>query len=190
MNPKRKKPAHRRSLIKQEFDVDLTLLENRQLFLFEVINEDSAIRIVKSLYALDAVNNNPIMLYLNTPGGSCSDGLAIIDAMRTIDSPVVTIITNEVCSMGGHIAINGNKRVCYPNSVFMAHDMATYMDDYSGKIKDRAIFLEKYYALLEDNLKKNTKLSAEELLQARNGELWLFADEMKRKGIVDEIYKP
>ncbi len=183
----RRKPAHRKSLIKEEFDVDLTLLGNRQLFLYNEINEESSLKTIKALYALDSINHKPIMLYLNSPGGSCSDGLAIIDAIKTITSPVVTIITNEVCSMGGHISIVGNKRVCYPNSVWMAHDMSAYMEDYSLKIHDRAKFLEKYYGILEENLRKHTELSKGDLKKARNGELWLFADEMLKKKIVDEI---
>lgn len=187
MKPKRK-PVHKTSLVKKEFDIDLTLLGNRQLFLYDVVDEDSSVKIIKALYALDTVNHNPIMLYLNTPGGSCSDGMAIIDAMRTIESPIVTIITNEVCSMGGHISVAGNKRVCYPNSVWMAHDAAGYSEDYFLKMKDRVKFYENYYdVVLNPNLKKYTKLTDEELLKARVGELWLFADEMLEKGIVDEV---
>ncbi len=186
MTPKRK-PAHKTSLVKKEFDIDLTLLGNRQLFLYDVVDEESSLKLIKSLYALDTLNHRPIMLYLNTPGGSCSDGLAIIDAMKTIESPVVTIITNEVCSMGGHISVAGNKRVCYPNSVWMAHDMSAYIEDYSLKIHDRAKFLEKYYEMLEENLRKHTNLTSAELKKARVGELWLFADEMLEKKVVDEI---
>jgi ATP-dependent Clp protease protease subunit len=187
MNPKKRKPAHKTSLVKKEFDIDLTLLGNRQLFLYDAVDEDSSLKIIKALYALDTLNTKPIMLYLNTPGGHCSDGLSIIDAIKTITSPVVTIITNEVCSMGGHISVAGNKRACYENSVWMAHDMASYVEDYSLKIKDRAEFLEKYYNILEENLRKHTKLSDKEIEKARVGELWLFADDMLEKGIVDEI---
>ena len=170
-----------------KFDLDKILFDKRQIFLYDVIDEESSVKIIKELYALNSINQNPIMMYLNTPGGSCSDGLAIIDAMRTIESPVVTIVTNEVCSMGGHISVAGNKRICYPNSVWMAHDMSDCMEDYSGKIKYREEFLEKYYKLVENNLRKYTTLTEEELTKARNGELWLFADEMVTKGIVDEI---
>jgi ATP-dependent Clp protease protease subunit len=183
----KRKPAYKKTVPKQEFDVDLTLLKNRQIFLQEEINDKTAIDINKKLFALDTLNHNPIMLYIDSPGGSCSAGLSIINIMKTIDSPVVTIINSEVCSMGGHISIAGDKRVCYSNSVFMAHDMSTYMEDYSGKIKHRAKFLEKYYDLLEENLRKHTNLTEKELRQARDGELWLFADEMLDKGIVDEI---
>lgn len=186
MTPK-KKPSYRTRHVKKEFNVDLTLLNNRQLFLYDVVDEESIPKLVKAMYALDTLNSDPIMLYLNTPGGSCSAGLSLIDTIKTIESPVVTIISNEVCSMGGHISIVGNKRVCYPNSVWMAHDMSTYMEDYSGKIRDRAKFLEKYYDVLENNLRKHTKLTNAELRKARDGELWLFADEMLEKGVVDEI---
>ena len=170
-----------------KFDLDKILFDKRQIFLYDVIDEESSVKIIKELYALNSISQNPIMMYLNTPGGSCSDGLAIIDAMRTIESPVVTIVTNEVCSMGGHISVAGNKRICYTNSVWMAHDMSGYMEDYSGKIKYRAEFLEKYYNLLENNLRKYTKLTERELKLARDGELWLFSNEMVTKGIVDEI---
>lgn len=186
MTPK-KKPAHKTRLVKKEFDINLTLLGNRQLFLYDVVDEESSLKIIKALYGLDTLNHNPIMLYLNTPGGSCSDGLAIIDAMKTIESPVVTIITNEVCSMGGHISVAGDKRVCYQNSVWMAHDASSYIEDYFQKIKDRANFLEKYYKILEGNLRKHTGLTNKELKKARDGELWLFSDDMLSKGIVDEI---
>jgi len=187
MKSKKRKPAFKKSTVKQEFDVDLTLLKNRQLFLHNVINDESAKRINRHLFALDTVNHDPIMLYIDSPGGSCSAGLSIINSMKTIDSPVVTIINSEVCSMGGHISVAGNKRACYSNSVFMAHDASTYIEDYFGKIEDRAEFLKKYKKILDDNLRKHTKLTESELKKAKNGELWLFADDMLAKGIVDEI---
>lgn len=187
MKPKKRKPAYKKRLPKHEFDVDLTLLKNRQLFLHQEINDDSARQINKHLFALDTLNHDPIMLYIDSPGGSCSAGLSIINAMKTVDSPIVTIINSEVCSMGGQISVAGDKRVCYENSVWMAHDASTYMEDYFGKIEDRAPFLKKYKKLLDDNLRKHTKLTEAEIRRAKNGELWLFADAMLEKGIVDEI---
>lgn len=184
---KKKKPAYKKSVQKQEFDIDSTLLKNRQLFLNDGITNESVTKIIKALFALDTISHDPIMLYINSSGGSCTAGFAIINAMKTVESPVVTIINSEVCSMGGHISVAGNHRTCYEDSVWMAHDPSTYIEDYFGKIKDRAKFLEKYNDLIEENLRKHTKLTDEELLRARNGELWLLADEMLEKGIVDEI---
>ena len=186
MSPKRR-PATKSRMIKREFDVDLTLLANRQLFIHEEVDDECARRINRHLFALDTVNHKPIMLYIDSPGGNCSAGLSIINAMKTIDSPVVTIIIAEACSMAGQISIAGNKRVCYETSVWMAHDGATYIEDYFCKIKDRAKFLEKYDKLLEDHLRKHTNLTDREIKKSKNGELWLFADDMLDKGIVDEI---
>lgn len=184
---KKKEPAYKNRTDKQEFDVELTLLKNRQLFLNDGITNESVTKQIKAMFALDTINHYPIMLYINSGGGSCTAGFALINAMKTVDSPIVTIINSEVCSMGGHISVAGNHRTCYEDSVFMAHDPATYMEDYFGKIKYRARFLERYFDIIEANLRRHTKLSDEELLLARHGELWLVADEMLEKGIVDEI---
>ncbi len=183
----RRKPAHRKSLIKEEFDVNLTLLGNRQLFLFDDINDSSAVGTVKKMYALDTVNQNPIMLYINSGGGSASAGLSIMNAMRTIDSPIVTVISGEVCSMGTYIAMAGNKRVCYEDSSWMAHDLTDFVEDTSQKIIDRAAYLKVFCKIMSDKLRKYTNLSEKEIEKARNGELWLTADELLDKGIVDEI---
>lgn len=186
MRPKKRKPVYKTS--KKDFDIEQTLLKNRQIFLNDGVHEESSEKIIKTLYALDTINHSPIMLYVNSPGGSCSDGMAIINTMKTIESPVVTIINEEVCSMGSHISVAGDKRVCYENSVWMAHDMSVYMEDYSGKVKDRAKFWEEYYDnVLNENYRLHTDLSEQELKKARDGELWLFADTMLEKGIVDEI---
>ena len=186
MSP-RKRPAKKARMIKQEFDVDLTLLANRQLFLQEEIDEETSQRINKHLFALDTVSHKPIMIYIDSPGGSCSSGISIINAMKTIESPVVTIIIGEACSMAGQISIAGNKRSCYENSVWMVHDRATYMEDYFAKIKDRAKFLDEYDKLLEKHLREHTKLTDKEIKRSKNGELWLFSEDMINKGIVDEI---
>ncbi len=185
MKPKKKKPVYKKQ--KQEFDVEATLLKNRQLFLNDGIDNESATKKIRQLFALDTINHHPIMLYINSGGGSCTAGLALMNVMRTIKSPVVTIINEEVCSMGGYISIAGDKRVCYEDSVWMAHDMASYIEDYSLKIKDRARFIETYYHILEENLRRYTDLTEKEIKYARTGELWLTANDMLDKGIVDEI---
>lgn len=187
MGKSKRKPATKIRIIKREFDVDLTLLANRQLFLQEEIDEDSAQKINKHLFALDTVNHKPIMLYIDSLGGCCSAGFSIINTMKTIESSVITIINGEASSTAGSIAISGNKRVCYENSSWMAHDVETEFEGPSMKFKDRAKYIEKYYQLIEINLRQHTKLTEKELKKARNGELWLFADDMLDKGIVDEI---
>lgn len=183
----RKKPATKRKLISNEFDVELTLLYNRQLFITGGIDDECADRINKQLIALDIVNHAPIVLHINSEGGYTSSGLAIINVMKTVKSPVVTVINSEACSMGGYIAIAGDRRSCYENCSFMAHDLETEFEGTSLKMINRTKYIEQYSILLDKFLKDNTKLSPDQLKKAKTGELWLFADEMLNRGIVDEI---
>lgn len=170
-----------------DIKIDDILLKNRQVFLYEDVNDESSSTIVKQLIALDSLSHDPICFWINSPGGSVCDGLAIMNVMKLIKSKVITIINSEVCSMGGHISVCGDVRFITRNGCWMAHDLASYVDDYSLKIKDRAAFLEKYYKLLEQNLKKNTKLTATQINKARTGELWLFANDCLKYGVVDKI---
>jgi ATP-dependent protease ClpP protease subunit len=90
--------------------------------------------------------------------------------------------------MAGHISINGDKRLITKNSTWMAHDMSGGITgDYTTKVLDRTKNLEVTQKKLHYNLKKNTKLSRNELDKAKHGELWLESKECKLKGIVDEI---
>ncbi len=184
----RRKPSHRKSLIKEEFDVDLTILGNRQLFLYEDVSQSSSKRIIKELYALDTINKNAISLFINSEGGSCSSGLAIINAMRTIHSPVVTIITGEASSIAGHISVSGNKRIAYKDAVWYEHALETYFEGGSEKLNNHNDFIKRYKKVLNDNLRDYTKLTEEDIKKIDTQDLYLFADEMKEKGIVDEIF--
>lgn len=186
MPPKKQSPAQKARVIK-EFDVELTLLKNRQVFLYDEIDDTLARKVNEKLFALDAVDNDLIHLYINTPGGDTSSAIAIINTIRTIDSPVVTIIQGEADSAGAMISVVGDKRVCYENSCFMTHDIYTEFGGGSKELKDRANYVERYYEMLDDIFRQRTKLTKKDLRKAREGELWLFADEMLKKGVVDEI---
>ena len=183
----KKKPAKKARMIKQEFDVDLTLFANRQLFLQEEIDLETAQRLCKQLFALDTVNHQPIMLYIDSPGGDPSAGISIINAMRTIESSIVTIITGEACSTASDISIAGDKRVCYDTSTWMSHDLHAEVEGKSIALKDQAVYIENYTKMLYDHLRKYTDLSEKDILKSKHGELYLFADDMLDKGIVDEI---
>jgi ATP-dependent Clp protease protease subunit len=163
-------------------------LKNREIFIFEDINETLSKKVIQQLLYLDSVSHKDITIWINSPGGSVDDGFAIIDIMKKIKSNITTIIIGNVCSMAGHISINGDKRLITKNSTWMAHDMSGGITgDYTTKVLDRTKNLEVTQKKLHYNLKKNTKLSRNELDKAKHGELWLESKECKLKGIVDEI---
>jgi ATP-dependent Clp protease protease subunit len=177
---KRKTPA--------EIKVGDLLLKNRKLFLYDEVEPENMERLVKGLFALDLLNHKPIYLYLTSPGGSVEDGFSLINVIKLLKSPVITIVIGDVCSMAGLISIVGKTRLMSKNSFWMGHDMAGGIwGDYSGKVEYRAEFIKKCWKMIEDHLKKYTKLTDRDLETLRNGELWLNPEECLEKGIIDKI---
>lgn len=171
-----------------ELKIEDILLKSRNLFLYEGVKDKSVLKLIKEIKALDSLNKKPIYLWINSGGGSVASGFALINIMRSVKSKIITIINAEVASMGTQISINGDERWITKNGCAMLHDMAGGIwGDYSLKVKDRAVFIEKYYQLIEDNTRANTKLTEKEILKARTGELWLFAKDCLKKGLVDKI---
>jgi ATP-dependent Clp protease protease subunit len=171
------------------FDPREVLHLHRQLFLYGAINDSVANMIKQNLIAFDIVNKKqPITLWLSSPGGSCSAGLSIIEIIRKIESPVITIINSEVCSMASMISVVGDVRWAFSTSTWMQHPMASGQGvEYLNFIKDRTAFLARYNEILVKILKEHTKLSLSDYKKIDNGELWLNSDEMLAKGIIDQI---
>jgi len=178
----------KKSIRPREINIEQILLNDRQIFLHGKIDDDSVVPVIKKIKAMDKLSKKPIYLWINSGGGSVNAGFALINIMKSVKSKIVTIINSEACSMGSQISISGDERWIVDNGVAMFHDMAGGIHgDYSLKVKDRAIFIEQYYGLLEANTKKHTKLTPTDLQKMRTGELWLFAKDCLKKGIVDKI---
>ena len=171
-----------------EIKIEDVLLKDRKLFLYNEVKAENMEKIVKQLFVLDKLNHKPIYLYINSPGGSVSDGFSLINSIKLLKSLVITIITGEACSMGGLISIAGNKRFMTKNSFWMGHDMrGGIWGDYSGKVEHRAEYIKKCWKMIENHLREYTKLTNKDLEQLRNGELWLSPEECLEKKIIDKI---
>lgn len=187
---KKKRKIKKKIVRENKIDVDQILLRNRQVFLFGVVSEELIYKVIEKIIALDKLSQEPIVLYINSPGGNISDGFALIDVMRGIGSPVITVIVGEACSMAGIISIAGVRRYMSANSTWMAHDMAGGIDgDYTTKVIDRAEYLAKEQKRLLSFIRDHTKLNEKEIEKAVHGELWFHPTECLKKGIVDEILK-
>ena len=170
------------------FDAKEVLHTHRQLFLYGPVTENSAQYIRANLIAFDIVSDQPITLWLSSPGGSCSAGLSIIEIMQKIKSPVITVINSEVCSMASLISVVGDVRWTFSTGTWMQHPMASGQGvEYLNFIKDRTAFLARYNDILLKILKDRTKLTPSDYKKIDSGELWLNADEMLEKGIIDKI---
>jgi len=178
----------RKKDILYDFEPKHLLHLHRQLFLYGPINDQVANSIKQNLIAFDIVSKQPITLWLSSPGGSCSAGLSLIEIVRKIESPVITIINSEVCSMASMISVVGDVRWAFSTSTWMQHPMASGQGvEYLNFIKDRTAFLARYNEILVKILKEHTKLSPSDYKKIDNGELWLNSEEMLEKGIIDKI---
>jgi len=174
----------------EELKINDLILKQRELFLYEKVSDNSMLRLIKEIKVLNNLNHKPIKLWINSPGGSTTCGLALMNLIRESKSKIITIINTEACSMASQISVVGHKRYIYSNGWWMAHDMSGGIsDDYTSKIIYRAKYLEAHAKSLENAYKQFTKLTNKDLELARNGELWLNAEQCLEKGIVDKILK-
>ena len=184
---KKKLKVNKKTKKINKIDIDQIILHARQILLYGEINENMAYKIIRQLLTLDKISNKPITLMINSGGGSVCDGFAIIDTIKGIRSPVVTIITGKACSMAGLISIVGEEKLMTENSVWMAHDVATANYDYVTKYLARADNAKEVQRRVFAFLAKYTKLSSSDLEKARHEELWLYPKDCKKKGIVNYI---
>lgn len=171
------------------FDPREVLHTHRNLFLYDPITDQVANNVKQHLIAFDIVNNKqPITMWITSPGGSCSAGLSIIEVMQHINSPVITIISGEVCSMGAMISVCGDAKWAFRDTgVWMQHSMASGQNDYLNYLKDRTAFLVMYNEILNKIMKENTKLTPDDYKKIETGELWVTGEELIKKGIVDKL---
>lgn len=167
------------------------LLRQRTILLCEPVMPESAQRIVAQLLYLDARDAKaPIQLFINTPGGSISDGFSIFDTIRFIRAPVRTICTGLSASMGTILMLSPREkkdRLTMPNTRFMIHQPSSA---YRGAAADIEIGA-KQILLLRDRLVeiyvKETGQKAERILADLNRDYWMSAEEAVDYGLCSRI---
>lgn len=189
--PSKKSTKKKKKIDKKipKIDIDQSILQSRQILLHGTIDENMSYKIIRQLLSLDKVSHKPITLWINSGGGSVYDGFAIIDTIKGLRSPVVTIIAGKACSMAGLISIIGAERLITENSVWMAHDIYGGGYDYGTKILASTEHLKELQKRVFAFLATHTKLSSADLDKARNQELWLYAEDCKKKGVVNFVLK-
>jgi len=164
------------------------ILDKRRIItLFGEINKELSKKVIKELIKLENVSDKPITLLINSPGGDCTEGLAIVDAMKMSNSPINTIITGMSASMAGIISICGDIRMITKNAFWMAHPMAGGTYDYKQHVIDYIDFLKRLDKKMEIILNQHTKLTEEDIEKFTHGQLWLDAEDCIKKGVCDEI---
>ena len=174
------------------YDIYSRLLEDRIIFLGEEVTEGSANTIVAQL--LHLANEDPdkdIQLYINSPGGSVYDGLAIYDTMQYIKPDVQTIGIGLQASMGAFLLSSGakGKRFVLPNARVMIHQPSSGTQ---GMVTDQEISLRESVRMKERLAKviaKNTGQKLEKVKADMERDHWMSADEAVKYGLADEMIR-
>ncbi len=172
------------------FDIYSRLLKERIIFLGEEVNEHTANLVVAQLLHLAYEDPKAdISLYINSPGGSVYDGLAIFDTMQFIKPDVATYGIGLQASMGAFLLSSGakGKRFALPNSRIMIHQPSSGTQ---GKITDQEITLREGIYLkkrLNEILAKNTGQKLSKIEKDVDRDFWMSSEESKEYGIIDKV---
>lgn len=176
----------------QEKNLELNLYKARKIFLWTEVNEDSAKAIVTRLLSLDVEDpEKEIVLYINSPGGTIHDGLAIYDAIHAIRAPVSTVCTGMAASMGAVLLASGarGRRFAWPHARILIHQ-PHIMGTIIGTATDldiRARETLRYREELNRILAEKTGQKIEKIARDTDRDYFMSAQEAKDYGLIDDV---
>lgn len=171
------------------YDIYSRLLKDRIIILSGEIDDNLANSIVAQLLYLDSVNHEDINLYINSPGGSITAGMAIYDTMNFVKSKVSTICIGMNASMAAFILSSGEKglRFALPNSEIMIHQPLGGAQGQATEIKIAAERILKLKEKLNKILSKNTGQNLSKIEEDTERDYFLSAKEALEYGLIDKI---
>ena len=175
----------------RSYDIYSRLLNDRIIFLSGEINDAVANTIVAQLIYLEADNpNKPIYMYINSPGGSVTAGMAIYDTMNYIKCDVSTICIGLAASMGAFLLSSGTKgkRYALKNSEIMIHQPLGGAQGQASDIKIQADHIIKTKHRLNSILAENSGKPYEQVEKDTDRDNYLSAEEAKEYGLIDQIF--
>jgi ATP-dependent Clp protease, protease subunit len=174
----------------RSYDIYSRLLRERVVFLVGPVNDQTANLVVAQLLFLESENpDKDISLYINSPGGSVSAGMAIYDTMNFIKPSVSTLCIGMAASMGAFLLAAGEKgkRFALPNSKIMIHQPLGGMQGQATDIEIHAKDILKTKATLNKILAERTGQPLEKIERDTDRDYFLEADEAKNYGLVDQV---
>ena len=174
----------------RSFDIYSRLLKDRIVFLGGEIDDDVANLVVAQLLFLEMENpDSDISLYINSPGGSVTAGMAIYDTMNYIKCDVRTVCIGMAASMGAFLLSSGakGKRIALPNAEVMIHQPSAGTQ---GKVTDMEIDVEHFLKIkqrMNKILSENTGKTPEQVKLDSERDNWMTAEEARDYGLVDKV---
>lgn len=178
---------------RQQFDLPSRLLKDRIVLVSGEVEDTMATSIVAQLLFLSSVSQEHITMYVNSPGGSVTAGLSIVDTMNLISAPVSTVVLGLAASMGTIIASSGDKgqRFITPNAEYLIHQPmgGTGAGTQETDMTITAKHLTKTRETLTKILADNSGKSPDEIAKDIERDNWLSAEEAIAYGFVDDFVK-
>ncbi|MFA5239013.1 MAG: ATP-dependent Clp protease proteolytic subunit [Phycisphaerae bacterium] len=174
----------------RQMSLDDMLLDNRIVFLIGEISYARAAEVImKMLYLDNLKRNSEISLYINSPGGSVDDTMAIYDTMHFVNSPVATYCIGRAQSGGAVVLAAGTKgkRYALPHAKVMLHQPWGGVTGQASDIKIQAEEILKAKKMLNEILAKHTGLPIEKIAAETERDRYMTADEAKEYGLIDEV---
>ncbi len=174
----------------RSYDIFSRLLNDRIIFLGEEVNATTASLVVAQLLYLEAQDpDKEIQLYINSPGGSITDGMAIYDTMQYVKCDVSTICVGMAASMAAFLLNAGakGKRLALPNAEIMIHQPSAGTQ---GQVTDMAIHLRRFEIIkkrMNRIMAENTGKSIEEITTACERDNFMQAEEAREFGLIDKV---
>ena len=174
----------------RSYDIYSRLLKDRIIFLGDEVNDVTANLVVAQLLFLDAEDpDKDINLYINSPGGSVSAGLAIYDTMQHVKSDVSTICVGIAASMGAHLLTGGakGKRFALPNAEIMIHQPSGGFRGQATDIQIHADHIQRTKRKLNEIMANNTGQPLEKVITDQERDNYMSAQEALEYGIIDKV---
>jgi ATP-dependent Clp protease protease subunit len=179
--------------IMTDSEIEEQLLKRREIFLWGEVNDESAEAIVKKILYFDGNSNEDIIMYINSPGGVISAGLAIYDAMQYAKASISTICMGQAASMAAVLLCAGKKgkRLVWEHSRVLIHQ-PLISGNMFGPASDIQIQAEEMLRIrdsLNGILAKHTGQSIKKIAEDTDRDFFMSADEAKKYGIIDKVFK-
>jgi ATP-dependent Clp protease protease subunit len=169
--------------------IDDKLLKERKVFLWGMVDDDSAKHVIDRLLYLESQNNEEIQLIINSPGGYVTSGFAIYDTITSLKSPVSTVCSGLAASMGSILLSVGKKgrRFIQPHARVMIHQPSGGARGQASNIEIQAKEIIKTKEIGAQILADNCGQSFDKIMKDFNRDYWMDAEESVAYGIVDGI---
>ena len=169
--------------------IENKLLEERKVFLWGMVDDESAKHVIERLMYLDSLGNDEIQLIINSPGGYVTSGFAIYDTMMQVKSPVATVCSGLAASMGSILLSAGAKgrRMIQPHARVMIHQPSGGAQGQASSIEIQAREIIKTKEIGASILSENCNQPLEKVMNDFDRDYWMDAQESLAYGIVDQL---